>query len=56
MNEDKEFIKVLYLDWANFYRCVGSPTKTKDINKAWSQWTKTVEPSTKKKARQWCKK
>jgi hypothetical protein len=34
MAESKEFIKALFVDWANYYRCSGSPTKTKDVNKA----------------------
>lgn len=55
-SKEREFVKQLYLDWANYYQCVGSPTKTKDINKAWSKWTRSIKPDTKKKVRQWCKK
>jgi len=53
---DKEFVKQLYMDWANYYRCAGSPTSSKQANKVWQQWVKTVNPNVKKKARDWCKK
>jgi hypothetical protein len=51
MAESKEFIKALFVDWANYYRCSGSPTKTKDVNKAWREWQGTITPSMKKEAK-----
>ncbi len=51
MAESKEFIKALFLDWSNYYRCSGSPTKTKDVNKAWREWQGTITPGMKKEAK-----
>lgn len=45
MSESKEFIKALFLDWANYYRCLGSLTKLKDVSKAWREWQGTITPS-----------
>jgi len=64
MSESKEFIKALFLDWTNFYRCGGSPSKSKDVNKAWRAWQGTITPGMKKEAkktggfktRQFCRK
>lgn len=52
MSEDKEkeFLKAVFLDWANFYRCSGSPTKSKDVNKVWQEWQGTITPNMKRKA------
>ena len=51
MSESKEFIKALFLDWSNYYRCAGSPSKTKEVNKAWRAWQGTITLSMKAKAK-----
>ena len=64
MAESKEFIKAIFMDWANYYRCSGSPTKVKDLNKTWREWQGTITLGMKKEAkktggfktRQFCRK